>query len=169
MNRNSILTKISGLVMSMLMVLTICTHPAYAADLPKYSSKLYVTDNANVLSEETEDYIVAKCGNLYDNLKNNKNIEVNVAVLTIDFLPDGYDSEEYAYAVANEWGLASGDAEGVLILIVAGEYKQWITVSTGLEDKLSGGVLTNIIYDHFPDEGFDGDYDEAVKGVVDDI
>lgn len=169
MNRNSVLIKISGIVLCMLMILTICNYSVYAADLPKYSSRLYVTDNANVLSEATEDYIVNKCGNLYDNLKNNKKIEVNVAVLTIDFLPDGYDSEEYAYAVANDWGLASGNAEGVLILIVSGEYKQWIAVSTGLEGQLSGGELTNIIYDYFPDEGFDENYDKAVQGVVDDI
>ena len=169
MNKNSILAKISGLVLCMLVILNTCTYSVYAADLPKYSSKLYVTDNANVLSEETENYIVNKCDNLYNNLKNNKKIEVNVAVLTIDFLPDGYDSEEYAYAVANDWGLAAGNAEGVLILIVSGEYKQWIAVSTGLEKKIPAGELTNIIYEHFPDESFDEDYDKAVKGVVDDI
>jgi len=169
MSKNSILAKISALVLCMLVILTTCTYSVYAADLPKYSSKLYVTDNANVLSEETEDYIVNKCDNLYNNVKNNKNKEVNVAVLTIDFLPDGYDSEEYAYAVANAWKIGSENVDGVLILIVSGEYKQWIAVSKGLERYFSGGELTNIIYEHFPDEGFDEDYDKAVKGVVDDI
>ena len=169
MKKFNIIKRIMGLILCLTVVLTIYAHPAYASGLPSYSSKIFVTDNAKVLSEAVEDYIVNRCNTLRDNMMNNKNKEVNVLVLTIDFLPDGYDSEEYANAVANDWKIGSSEVDGMLILIVPGEYKQWITVSKGLEKYFTGGELTNIIYDHFPDEGFDENYDNAVKGVVDDV
>jgi uncharacterized protein len=169
MRKKNFLNKIIGLVLCMAVVLTIYAYPAYGADLPSYSSKIFVTDNAKVLSEAVEDYIVNRCNTLRNNMWNNKNKEVNVVVLTVDFLPDGYDAEEYAKAVANSWKIGSEDVDGMLILIVPGEYKQWITVSKGLEKYFSGGELTNIIYNHFPDNGFDENYDNAVKGVVDDV
>ena len=169
MKNNKMLKKITNLILCFVVALAIYAYPAYGAGLPEYSSKIFVTDNANVLSDTVEDYIVDRCNTLRNNVMENKNKEVNVVVLTVDFLPDGYDSEEYAYAVANSWKIGSDKVDGMLILIVPGEYKQWITVSRGLEKYFTGGKLTNILYDYFPDEGFDENYDKAVKGVVDDV
>lgn len=36
-----------------------------------------------------------------------ENTGAQVAILTIDFLPDGYNLEEYAHAVFNSWGVDS--------------------------------------------------------------
>ena len=126
------------------------------------SQQLYVTDDADILSEETEAYIVSRvnalkalCGG-------------EIAVATIDFLPFGLNSEEYAYELINQWGV--GDKEknnGVVLLLVPGEAKGWITAGLGIEGSLTAGKLDRILNLYlWPD--FDaGRYDIAVCNTVD--
>ncbi|MDD3429375.1 MAG: TPM domain-containing protein [Oscillospiraceae bacterium] len=137
--------------------------PISAVTIPQYSSapnELYVTDEANILSGQATNKIIDKCVKLYEDYG------VTLTVVTIDFLPDGYDSEEYAYEIYNSWGV---DNDGLLFLVVAGEYKQWIATGNSLTNKISGGELTEIIYEYFPDYNFDEDFDTAILGVVTDV
>lgn len=129
-------------------------------NIPEPSSLLYVTDNAKILSSNTANYIVEKNNILYENTG------AQIAILTIDFLPDGYNSEEYAHAVFNSWGVGSKEKNnGVLLLLVPGEDKFWIAQGTGLENSLNSGTMDNILNDYLADDFDKGNYDAAIKNT----
>lgn len=131
-----------------------------ASDIPSPSELLYVTDNANVLSSDVENYIVEQNEILYENTG------AQIAVLTVNFLPEGYDSETYSYAVFDEWGIGSAEKNnGVLILLVPGDGKFWITQGSGLIDSLSTGTIDNIINNYLADDFDAGKYDQALKNT----
>lgn len=126
------------------------------------SNELYVNDDANILSEETRQYVVSRVNALKQLCGG------EIAVVTIDFLPMGLNSEEYAYELMNQWGV--GDKErnnGVVLLLVPGEAKGWITAGTGIESDLTAGELEQIL-NRWLWEDFDrGEYDSAVRNTLD--
>lgn len=62
----------------------------------------YVADEADVLSSETEQYIIDKNQSLFENTGG------EIVVVSVDFM-DGMDAADYAMAVAESWG-GIGDA-----------------------------------------------------------
>ncbi len=126
------------------------------------NAQLYVNDDAGILSGETEEYIVSRvnalkalCGG-------------EIAVATIDFLPMALNSEEYAFELINQWGV--GDKEknnGVVLLLVPGEAKGWITAGSGIEGSLTAGKLDQILNTWLWRDFDNGKYDVAVKNTVD--
>ena len=145
------------LALSALFLLT--TFAAASTDIVEPTEQLYVADYANVLSEETETKIVretealkALCGG-------------EIAVVTIDFLND-LDAEEYAYEILNQWGVGDKDKNnGMVMLLVPGEGKGWITVGTGLEDYVSASTLERIMNTYLWDDFDAGNYDTAVQNT----
>lgn len=128
------------------------------------AANLYVTDEANVLSNETEDYIVDRV------LRLKQACGGEIAVVTIDFLTNGLDAEEYAYEVINQWGV--GDAEennGTVLLLVPGQGKGWITTGSGIEDELTAGKLESILNTYLWDDFDAGDYDTATVNTVNEV
>ncbi len=126
------------------------------------SAKLYVTDTADILSNETENYIVDRVTRLKQACGG------EIAVVTIDFLTNGLDSEEYTYEIANQWGV--GDPEennGTVLLLVPGEGKGWIATGYGIEDALTAGKLDTILNTYLWDDFDAGDYDTAAVNTVD--
>lgn len=129
-------------------------------EIVKPTEQLYVSDYANILSAETETAIVEQVTALKSACGG------EIAVVTIDFLND-LDSEEYAYEILNQWGV--GDARknnGMVMLLVPGEGKGWITVGTGLEDYISAGTLESIMNAYLWDDFDAGRYDQAVTNTV---
>jgi len=128
----------------------------------KPSEQLYVTDDADILSNDTEQYVVSRV-NALKNLCGGE-----IAVVTIDFLPSGLNSEEYAFELINQWGV--GDKEknnGVVLLLVPGEAKGWITAGLGIEQSLTAGKLDTILNLYLWTDFDNGDYDIAVRNTVD--
>ncbi len=121
--------------------------------------EIYVGDYANVLSEETEQYIIQQ----------NQALEqasgAQIVIVTVDFL-DGMDIEEYAYTIFNEWGI--GDAEkdnGLLLLLAIGEENYWAVQGKGLEGILSSGILDEYLYEYLEPDFAAADYDAGVYNV----
>ena len=67
-----------------------------AKEIVEPTEQLYVADYADVLSSDTEEMIVSSVQELKANCGG------EIAVVTIDFLTDGLDSEEYAYELINQ-------------------------------------------------------------------
>ena len=91
----------------------------------------YVGDYANVLTDETEQYIIEQSAKL------DQATGAQIVVVTVDFL-DGMTAEEYAYTIFNEWGI--GDAEkdnGLLLLLAIGEEDYWAMQGKGLQKESS--------------------------------
>ena len=146
-----------SLLLTLLLVLSLLAVPVFATtDIVEPTEQLYVADYANILSTETEQTIVeqvtalkALCGG-------------EIAVVTIDFLND-LDAEEYAYEIINQWGVGDKDKQnGMVLLLVPGEDKAWITAGTGAEPFLP---LARILNDFFWDDFDAGNYDRAVRNT----
>jgi uncharacterized protein len=134
------------------------------SDIPDPSELLYVTDNANILSDETKNYLVKQNETLYEATG------AQIAILTIDAIPNGYDSETYSYTVLDHWGVGSSEKNnGVVILLVPGEGKFWIAQGAGLDKTLSSYVLNKIIDNDLANDFDNGNYDKAVTNTFNSI
>lgn len=152
--------KSAALLLCLLLTLLFSVSASASTEIVQPTDAYYVADYANVLSNETEQFVVEQvqalkqlCGG-------------EIAVVTIDFLND-LNSEEYAYEIINQWGV--GDAQknnGAVLLLVPGEGKGWLTVGAGLEDYLTAGVLDEILNTYCWGYFDNGDYDAAVVNTV---
>lgn len=147
--------------MIVLLLWLLLLQPTTALAVVEPTNAGYVNDYANVLSDETEQYIVEK----------NRALDIatgaQIVVVTVDFL-DGMDIEEYAYTLFNEWGI--GDAEknnGLLLLLAIGEENYWAVQGKGLEGVLSSGTLGDYLYTYLEPDFAAGDYDAGVNQVFD--
>ncbi len=130
------------------------------AEIVDPAENFYVSDYADVLSGDTERYIQELNGRLEAACGG------QIVVVTLDFLND-LDAEQYAYEVLNQWGVGDADENnGVVLLLVPGEGKCWITVGAGLENALTAGNLESILETYFYDDFDSGNYDDAVYNTV---
>ena len=124
----------------------------------------YVADYADVLSKETEQYIIDQNQALFEATGG------QIVVVAVDFM-DGMDAADYAMAVAENWG-GIGDAErnnGFLLVYAVGENKVWAMAGAGIEDALSASTIEGWLEDDFYD-GYDaGEYDSATRAFFDDV
>lgn len=145
----------------LLLVLLLSLPVLADTSIVKQTDAFYVADYANVLSQETEDYVCQV------NAALEKSCGGQIVVVTISFLND-LDSEQYAYQVLNQWKV--GDSKknnGAVLLLVPGEGKFWLTVGYGIEDYFDGGRLDQILTDYLADDFDSGEYDAAVRSTVD--
>ena len=78
----------------------------------------YVADEADVLSSETEQYIIDKNQSLFEDTGG------EIVVVSVDFM-DGMDAADYAMAVAESWGGIGDESlnNGFLLVYAVGENK----------------------------------------------
>ena len=144
---------------TILLLLAMLCWPAAAFAVVDAPANIYVGDYANVLSEETEQYIIAQNQTLAEATG------AQIVIVTVDFL-DGMDIEDYAYTIFNDWGI--GDAEknnGLLLLLTIGEENYWAMQGKGLEGVLSSGTLGDYLYEYLEPDFAAGDYDAGVYNV----
>ncbi len=150
--------KLAVVLLCMLALLCVPSMAVAVVDAP---ADVYVGDYANVLSESTEQYIIAE---------NQKLAEVTgaqIVVVTVDFL-DGVEIEDYAYTIFNDWGIGDADRNnGLLLLLAIGEDNYYAMQGAGLERVLSSGTLGDYLYDYLEDDFAAGNYDAGVNDVFD--
>ena len=91
--------------LSILFALALCLglcSAALAADIIEPGPDFYVTDNAGTLSPATEELILDASGPLEQYCDG-----AQICVVTINYLPQGLDSEQYAWQLFNSWGVGS--------------------------------------------------------------
>lgn len=124
----------------------------------------YVADYADVLSADTEQYIVNKNHTLFESTGG------QIVVVTVDFM-DGMDAADYAMGVVENWG-GIGDADrnnGFVLVYAVGENKVWAMTGSGLEDALPASQVERYLEQYFYD-GYDaGEYDQATRDFFDAI
>ena len=104
----------------------------------KPTSKFYVNDYANVLTDEVESYIYNNSVKLYNETSS------QIVVVTVKNL-EGKDLESYATELFRNFGI--GDREknnGLLLLLALDERKSRIEVGYGLEGILTDGKTGRI-------------------------
>ena len=127
--------KLFGLIMLIFTILAFY-YTTYAVVSPK--TNFYVNDYADVLSEETENYI------LNSNIELQNKTKAQIVVVTVNSL-EGKTIEEYATELFREFEI--GDKKknnGVLLLCSTGDRKFKIEVGYGLEGALTDGKTGRI-------------------------
>ena len=146
------------LLAELLLFLMLCW-PAAAFAVVEAPAEIYVGDYANVLSEETEQYMIEQNQTLA------QATGAQIVVVTVDFL-DGMEIEEYAYTIFNDWGIGDADKNnGLLLLLAIGEENYWVMQGKGLEGVLSSGMLGDYLYEYLEPDFAAGDYDTGVYKV----
>ncbi len=134
----------------------------FAVDVPYLTGR--VTDNAQILSDETRQSITERLKAHEDKTTN------QIAVLTIPTL-NGEGIEEYAVAVFNEWKLGQkGKDNGILVVVSPNDRRMRIEVGYGLEgtmpDGVAGSIIRNVITPHFKNNDYNKGIDEGVNAII---
>lgn len=133
------------------------------------TKNFYVNDYANVLSAETEDYI------MNNSVKLASATNAQIVVVTVRSL-EGKDINTYANELFREFGIGDEkENNGLLILLAPNERDVRIEVGYGLEgvitDGLAGRYLDNYFIPYFKndnwDEGIKNGYSAVYKKVCD--
>lgn len=121
------------------------------------TNEFYVNDYANVLSEDTKNYILENSAKLYDKTG------AQIVVVTVKNM-DGSAIEDYANDVFNKFGIGNKDKKnGLLILLSVEDRKSRIEVGYGLEGFLTDGK-TGRVQDQYMIPYFkNNDYDLGIK------
>lgn len=125
----------------------------YAYDTVKPTSNFYINDYANILSNETENYIMEHSVALANQTK------AQIVVVTVPNL-DGASLEEYATRLFREFGIGDEDEDnGLLLLLALEEREMRVEVGYGLEgilpDGKTGRFQDNYMIPFFKEDNFD--------------
>lgn len=132
---------------------------AVNASIPNKTNRFFVNDFANILSEETENYIVNNSAAL------DEKTTAQVVVTTVESL-DGREIEDYANSLFRMWGIGTKDSNnGLLILLAPNERKVWIEVGRGLEGKVNDSKAGRITRDYGKPYFSEGKWDEGIMGI----
>ena len=130
---------------------------------PSPSRSFYVYDRADMLSDETESYLIEK----------NKTLREECgAQIVIACIPTtgGTDITDYACGLFNKWKI--GDRErnnGILLLLSKEEDDYWIVQGKGLESILTPGILKMMLNEHLEGPFSMGNYDLGVVSLFDEL
>ena len=124
-----------------------------ASAIVKPQNGSYVSDYANVLSENTEKFIQEHSEAL------DKKTTAQIVVVTVNNL-EGKDIESYANELFNDWGIGDKDKNnGLLILLSIEERRSRIEVGYGLEgilpDGKTGRFQDSYMIPYYKDDHFD--------------
>lgn len=152
-------TRLPKKALSLLLALTLAfclAVPALAA-YPDRPENQYVLDEADVLSEETEQEIIAENQDLF------QETGAQIVVVAVDFL-DGEDIDDYAYSLFNIWGIGSQERNnGLLLLLAIGEDNYYAQAGTGIEDYFDGAKLQDMLDEYLEPDFATRDYDAGVE------
>ena len=148
------------LLIMLLVSLPVLASAAYGGVISQ-SDSFYVADEADVISSDTEKYIIEK------NAELEQLCGGQIVVATVDFL-DGMDIEDYAYKLFKDWKIGDEDRDnGILLQLAIGEENYWCMQGKGLEGTLTSGDIDHILWNYLEDDFAAGDYDSGVRSVFD--
>lgn len=141
------------------LTLALCTATPALAAIEVDVNKA-VIDNANILSQETEDYITGVSVSLQESCG------AQIGVYTVDYIGN-YTAEGYSYELFNAWGLGDADKDnGVLLLLIPGEDNYYVSRGAGIESQLPISTLSTILDEQLLDDWEAGNYDSGTQKTV---
>lgn len=125
--------------------------------LVNISDKYYVSDYSNILSNESEDYIIYNS----NYLKNSFNSEI--VVVTVSDL-EGYSIEDYTDGIYEKFNIGkSTDEKSILILISKNDRQIRVKVGSGYSSYFTDYLIAQYIDDYFIPYLSDDDWN---KGII---
>ena len=159
--------RVSVFLFSLVLITLLCGSMAFAVVSP--TKEGYVNDYGDVLSEETEQYIIQTAKELEQKTSS------QIVVVTIPSL-DGASIEEYATELFRSWGIGDKEKDnGLLLLVSIEDRKLRIEVGYGLEGDIPDGkagrirdqyLIPYLKEDQF-DEGIRSGYTALLSTVAD--
>ena len=149
---------------AVLAALVLTALPALAAPKVQVDTTNAVADHADILSDETEQYVNDVSIKLSDACG------AQIGVYTLDELLGSTTMEGFAYDVFNAWGLGSDDLDNGVLLLLApneadgGDY--YIMRGDGLESQLSFSTLGSLLDEYMEPYWVNGDYDTGTQKTV---
>lgn len=145
---------------------TLSVLPAAAEDYNP-TDRFFVNDFADVISAEDEDAIFALGKKLYEQTK------AQVVAVTVPSL-DGGELRDYAYQLAQRWGIGEEDKDtGVLLLLTMEERQVTVEVGRGLEggipDIKAGRILDTYATPKFRDGDYSGGMLDTYDSLVNEV
>ena len=132
----------------------LCT-TAFAADLPEPPVNSCVLDDANVISQSTED----KLNTMFDQLSAAGSGQF--AVVTVDFT-GSRSTDEYAHDILNEWGVGDKEKDnGVVLVLAIGAEDYYCALGEKLDKKISASTLDRMFQRELEPDFAVGDYDRG--------
>ena len=130
-------TKLAALVLCLCTFLSLSVYAKKA--YPKPTEQFFVNDFAGVLQEADKSKMQSLGEALY------QKTGAQMVVVTVPSM-DGESVEDYAYHLANTWGIGDeADDSGVLLFFALNERKIRIEVGSGLEGQLPDGKTGRIL------------------------
>lgn len=146
--------KKNKIILVFITIISLFSTTVFAAieKLPEPSFNFYVYDEANIIDERTENYIINV------NKELSKKIGAQIVIATINDLGKE-DIRLYANKLFEKWKVGSKEYNnGLLVLIVPKDREVWIEIGYGLEgpipDSRAKRIIENSIFPYFRDNDF---------------
>lgn len=123
----------------------------------EFESNVFVNDYADILNDETEDYI------LYNSNYLKNTFDSEIFVVTIESL-ENYDIKEYSDEVYDKLSIGKNNSDkSILILLSESDREIRINVGTGYSYYFTDDLVTKYIEDYFMTYFEEGNWD---KGII---
>ena len=148
------------LLIAVLLALSLCG-ASLAYNVPSPSADFYVLDNSDVLSDNTEAYIIERNKYLFGECG------AQICVVTLPTIGDA-DIENFAVDLFNSWGIGDADEDnGLLLLLVTDDEQCWCLQGTGLEITMDDAYLTEVLYANMRDDFYEQRFDQGTRKTFD--
>lgn len=157
--------KLVIILFSFILLFNLFHNKSYA--VVQQTPEFYVNDYANIISDETEQYII----NINKDLYNKTGAQI--VVVSVSSL-DGYSIEDYALEVFRSYGI--GDKvknNGVLFLVSVEDRETRIEVGSGLEGRITDGkagrILDNYVIPYFKDNNWNSGIENGFNAILEEV
>lgn len=158
MNFKKNFIKISILSMILVLLGALFYH-SKSLNLPDPTRAFYVSDFANVLSEETKGYVLNQSAAL------NEKTTAQIVVATVNSL-ENTSIEEYSVELLRKWGVGSKEKNnGLLILLAPNERQIRVEVGDGLEGKINDAKAGEFIKKYAVPHLKNNDWDNGIHDL----
>lgn len=123
--------------------------------IPEIKSDLYVFDEAGLISDELERYIIDKSKKISGETK------TNILTTTISSL-EGMEIREYSSLLFNDSDLDKEDRNGILILVAPNEDKSWIEVGPNVKTSIRDNIKNSSIEEDISSYIRVGEFDNGI-------
>lgn len=124
-----------------------------------------VVDLGDFFSDEEEKFLTDKI------IAHDINSTNQIAILTIDFLPEGIEIIDFGSEVGNAWGVGQADKDNGLLIVLSKSDRE-LAISTGygtekiLTDSICQGIIDYTIIPKFKNNEYYIGIDNALDTII---